>query len=210
MQTNQAAEQPIDDAKKKKKKEKPKKTVKQEIMSWIWTLLAALVIATVVRMFVFEPIRVDGGSMNNTLADGEIVFVSKLDYEFGEMQRGDVVICRYPGRTGTSIHIGAALSLDSYTLFVKRLVALPGDTVEISAGKLYVNGLIVEDPAFMASTPRDFARVTLGDNQYFVMGDNRYTSHDSRADDVGPIGKEAIMGKVKCVLFPFNKIRGIE
>ncbi len=210
MQVNQAAENPIDSEKKTKKKEKPKKTVKQEIMSWIWTLLAALVIATVIRMFVFEMIRVDGGSMNNTLADGEIVFVSKLDYEFGDMQRGDVIICRYPGRTGTSVHLGAALSLDSYTLFVKRLIALPGDTVEISAGKLYVNGLIVQDPEHMASVPRDFARMTLGADEYFVMGDNRYTSHDSRASDVGPISRNAIMGHVKCVLFPFNKIRGIQ
>lgn len=215
MQTNNAAEQPIQEQPSqakpgRKKKDKPKKTVKQEIMSWVWTLLAALVIATLIRMFVFEPIRVDGGSMNNTLADGEIVFVSKLDYEFGQMKRNDVVICRYPGRTGGSINFGAALSLDSYTLFVKRLVALPGDTVEISAGKLYVNGLVVEDPAFMGSVPRDFARITLGQDQYFVMGDNRYTSHDSRADDVGPISKSAIMGHVRCVLFPFNKIRGVE
>lgn len=211
MQINPAAEQPIDNqTKKKKKKDKPKRTVKQEIMSWIWTLLAALAIAMVIKMFVFELIRVDGGSMNNTLTDGEIVYVSKLDYEFGDVQRGDVVICRYPGRTGTSIHLGAALSLDSYTLFVKRLVALPGDTIEISAGKLYVNGLIVDDPEFMASLPRDFARKKLGNDEYFVMGDNRFTSHDSRADNVGPISRNAIMGHVKCVLFPFNRIRGIE
>lgn len=195
---------------KKKGKEKEKKTLKQEIMSWIWTLLAAVVIASLIRAYVAEPIRVDGDSMKNTLLDNEVVLVSKLDYLFGDMQRGDVVICRYPGRITNSVNLGAALSFDTHTLFVKRLVALPGDTVEIRNGTLYVNGEVVADPEHMGSTPRDYSLRHLGADEYFVMGDNRRTSHDSRADDVGPISKSAIMGKVKCVLLPFSSIRGVE
>ena len=194
----------------KKGKEKEKKTLKEEIMSWVWTILGAIAIALVIRAFIAEPIRVDGTSMTNTLADGEIVLVSKLDYRFGSMQRNDVVICRYPGRMNWSANIGAAVSLDSYTLFVKRLVALPGDTVEIKDHHLYVNDELVPDPEFQASRPYDFAKIKLGADEYFVIGDNRQTSHDSRASDVGPISASAIMGKVKCVLFPFNKIRGIQ
>ena len=196
--------------KEKKKKDKPKKTPMQEVLSWVGTLLAALVIATLIRAFVAEPIRVDGTSMTNTLQDGEIVLVSKLDYLFGDMQRGDIVICRYPHRMKEIANFGAALSLDSYTLFVKRLVALPGDTVEISAGTLYVNGEAVEDPEFMGSVPRDYARRQLGEDEYFGIGDNRRTSHDSRAEDVGPLSRSAIMGKVKCVLLPWANHRSVK
>ena len=194
----------------KKGKEKEKKTLKQEIMSWVWTILSAVVIALLIRAFIAEPIRVDGTSMTDTLQNGEIVLVSKLDYRFGSMQRGDVVICRYPGRMDSSLPIGAAVSLDHYTLFVKRLVALPGDTVEISSGVLYVNGEAVPNPEKMGSVPRDYALRQLGEDEYFVIGDNRRTSHDSRSDDVGPISASAIMGKVKCVLLPLSKIRGVE
>ena len=198
--------------KKSKKKEKQKKTVMQEIMSWVWTLLAALAIATLVRAFIAEPVRVDGTSMTNTLQDSEIVLVSKLAYGEGTkgMTRGDVVICRYPGRMENSIHLGATLSLNQYTIFVKRLVALPGDTVEIAEGKLFVNGEMVPDPEKMGSIPRDYPLRQLGANEYFVVGDNRRTSHDSRASDVGPISRDMIMGKVTFVLFPFSNWRTVE
>lgn len=198
--------------KKANKKEKKKKTVGQEIMSWVWTLLAALVIATLVRTFIAEPVRVDGTSMTNTLMDGEIVLVSKMAY--GEntkgMERGDVVICRYPGRMEKSIHLGASLSIDNYTIFVKRLVALPGDTIEFAGGKMFVNGQQVEDPELMGSIPYDYPLRQLGANEYFVVGDNRRTSHDSRASDVGPIGRDMIMGKVTQVIFPLSNWRSVE
>ena len=100
------------------KKEKKKKTPKQEVIEWILTLGAALVIALLVRQFIFEPVRVDGHSMDDTLANGEVMCVTKFDYQFGgEPERFDVVICHYPGRGSTN--------------FVKRVVGLPGDTVEV-------------------------------------------------------------------------------
>ena len=201
--------------KKEKQKEKEKnKPLALKIWSWVWTILAAVLIAIAVRAFVAEPIRVDGTSMTNTLKDGEIVLATKWDYLLGEPQRNDIVICRYPGRVNergaNQINISAALSLDTYTLFVKRLVALPGDTVQITGGHLYVNGELVEDPEFMASVPTDFAERKLGADEYFVMGDNRYSSHDSRANDVGPLSRGAIMGKVKCVLLPLNQFRTVK
>lgn len=215
----------------KKDKKKEKKTLKEEIFSWIKTILAALVIATLFRMFIAEPIKVDGSSMNNTLLNNEIVLASKLDYLFGDVERGDVVICRYPDpnpdshpnpngksrmRMNGSLNLGAALSLDSYTLFVKRVVALPGDTVAIRDGVLYVNGEAVENPEKMGSAPyQDFppiytglSKYTLGADEYFVIGDNRGNSNDSR--NVGPLYRNEIVGKVKCVLWPLNKIRGVE
>lgn len=196
--------------KKSKKKETVKKTLGQEILSWVWTLLAAVVIATLLRAFVAEPIRVDGTSMTNTLQDGEIVLVSKLDYLTGDMQRGDIVICRYPNRVEKTINLGASLAFVDYTIFVKRLVALPGDTVEIRNTVLYVNDEPVENPEKLGSLPRDYARRTLGADEYFVMGDNRLTSHDSRADNVGPLSKSMILGKAKRVIFPFSNWRSVE
>lgn len=200
---------------KARQKEKEKNMpLALKIWSWVWTLLAAVIIATAVRAFVAEPIRVDGTSMTNTLLDGEIVLATKWDYLLGEPQRNDIVICRYPGRVNergaTQINLSGALALDTYTLFVKRLVALPGDTVQISNHQLYVNGQLVEDPEFMASRPSDYPLRTLGTDEYFVMGDNRFSSHDSRADDVGPISRSAIMGKVKAVVLPFSQFRVVE
>ena len=183
----------------------------QEIFNFVGLLLAAAVVAFLMQAYVAQPIRIDGTSMEATLHNGEYVLVSKLfRWLGGDLRRGDVVICRYPGRIEQEFYLGAALSLTQHTIFVKRLVALPGDTVEIRDGALYINGEKTDDPAYMASTPRDYALRTLGENEYFVIGDNRFTSRDSRADDVGPIGKEALMGKVKCVLWPLKNIRGIK
>ncbi len=139
---------------KKKKAEKPKRPLWQEILSWVWPLLGALVIALVVRTLLFEPVRVDGSSMNDTLANGEIMFVDKTGYSsfwvtwpwgtneakeacnkwtfFGGPQRFDPVVCRYPDRGTTN--------------FVKRVVGLPGDTLEVKDGYLYVNGEKYDEP----------------------------------------------------------------
>ena len=132
----------------KQKKAKSKKTLTREILEWVLTIVVAVVIALPIRAFGFELVRVDGESMDNTLANGEIMFVTKYDYAStwlcfpwqdaeskekaarittgGNPQRFDVVICRYPGRGDTN--------------FVKRVVGLPGDTIEIRDGYLYVNG----------------------------------------------------------------------
>ena len=126
-----------------------------EILDWVLTILCAVAAALVIRSFVFEPVRVDGASMNDTLANGEVMFVSKFDYNsvwlsmpwqsdeqkeamprlasgLGSPSRYDVVICRYPGRGDTN--------------FVKRLIGMPGDRVRIEDGYLYVNDQKYEEP----------------------------------------------------------------
>ena len=193
---------------KKNKKEKKKRTFKQEMVSWILTLLGAVVAAMVIRMYVFEPIRVDGESMRNTLQDGEVVLVTKPAYNRGEISRGDIIICRYPYRsTESSLNLGGSLevSLTRHTLFVKRLIALPGDMLEMREGKVYVNGELVDESGIDMLTPDEttFGPVILGEDSYFVMGDNRGNSNDSRR--VGPITREMIVGHVTRVLFPLSK-----
>ncbi len=153
---------------KAKEGKKEKKSVGKEILDWVVTILVAVVAALVIRSFLFEPIRVDGASMNDTLQNGEVMFVSKLDYAstwlsfpwqsdeqaesmprlatgFGAPKQFDVVIARYPGRGDTN--------------FVKRLIGMPGDRVKIEDGYLYVNDEKFEEPYI-----NDAYRVSGGSN----------------------------------------------
>jgi len=193
-------EEKASDVKKRNRRQKDKKPldVKREIMSWIITLAVAAVVAMVVRCFIFEPVRVEGRSMLETLHHGEIVFVTKPEYLWGEPNRGDVIICRYPGRREN---------------FVKRLIAVPGDTIEIRGTTVFIND-VEQDESFLIP---DLNRInhsmepqTLHDNQYFVMGDNRDNSNDSRSASVGLISKNQIIGHVRYVIFPFNILRSVK
>ena len=214
------SEQEIQTKQKKKGKEKVKRTVGQEILSWVLTLLVALVAALLIRSVIFEPVRVDGHSMDDTLNDGEIMFVTKFDYSStwlcfpwqsdeakekapritigGNPNRFDVVICRYPGRGDTN--------------FVKRVIGLPGDTLELRDGYLFVNGEAYEEPyindAYRVGYLNDFGPITVPGGQYFVMGDHRNNSNDSRSQ--GPIDRNMIVGHVRSVLFPFSKWRSVK
>lgn len=202
-------------ADKKGKKEKKKKTVGQEILSWVLTLLAAVLIAGSVRYFVFEPVRVDGHSMDTTLADKEVMLVTKPDVLLGKLERGDVVVVRFPDRySEKTIRLGAPVDIgySYHTLFVKRLVGLPGDTIAVQGGHLYLNDQPVDEPYVDADKfgGSNFARYTLQKNEYFVMGDNRANSNDSRSPSVGPLSGDMIMGHAKMVLLPLGKLRTIQ
>lgn len=186
---------------------KVKKPFKQEICEWAGTLLIALLIAFLARSFVFEPVRVDGNSMYPTLHNGEFMYVSKLDYGTaflgipftgigvyvpigGEPERFDVIVCNYPNRLTDT---GARQN------FVKRVVGLPGDTVEIRDGFLYVNGVKYDEPFLAEYIAQDYGPSTMGKGEYFVMGDNRNNSNDSRA--TGPISRDMIVGRVEGVIW---------
>lgn len=179
-----------------------KKSVKREILSWVLTLGAAVLIALFIRSFLFEPIRVDGASMNDTLADGEIMIVTKPEYIFGAPSLGDVIICRYPGRT---------------EYFVKRLMGGPGDVIEVRQNVVYRNGEALKEP-YLTPERNDngfsMEAFVLGENEYFVMGDNRDNSHDSRNyyPDGAPaaLTRDQIVGHVRFVVFPFTQVRGIQ
>ena len=196
-----------------KEKEK-QKTIPQKIWGWVAVIIEAVLIAMVVRMFIVEPVRVDGQSMCNTLQDGEIVLAMKTPYWTQNPQRNDVVICHYPGRVNEGgigpINFSASIRLDFSTIFVKRVVGVPGDYLQISGGHLYVNGELVEDPENMGSVPADYPLIHLGEDEYFVVGDNRRNSHDSRANDVGPISRKDIVGKVTRVILPFGNARVVK
>ena len=205
---------------KKRKEEKKKKSLTQEILEWILTIVVAIAIAIPIRAFGFELVRVDGESMDHTLANGEIMFVTKYDYASnwlcfpwqdteakekaariitgGNPRRFDVVICRYPGRGDTN--------------FVKRVVGLPGDSIEIRDGYLYVNGNRCEEPyiedEYRNGRLNTFGPYAVPAGEYFVMGDHRNNSNDSRSQ--GAITRDMIIGHVRTVLYPFSGVREIE
>ena len=198
---NKEAEQPEKklgrkQKKENQKKEKQKKTLKQEIFEWIMVFIVAAAIAFPVRTFIFEPVRVDGSSMLNTLTDSEFMIATKFDYLFGDPERFDIVICHYPNTTDGMYR-------------VKRVIGLPGETVELRMGKLYVNGEFVEQDFDMTPNQTNFGPITVPADSYFVLGDNRNNSKDSRSAMVGPLERDMIKGHVRAVVFPFGNFRFI-
>ena len=194
--------QPETEEETKKGKGRKPVNVKKEILSWILTLGAAVVIALVIRTFLFEPVRVDGHSMDDTLANGEIMFVTKPEYLVGDPQHGDVVICHYPDRGNTN--------------FVKRVIGVPGDTLMFVDNVLLRNGEVVEEDYLTPSRNRNgfsMRPITLGENEYFVCGDNRDNSHDCRNLTNGipeAITRDMIVGHVRYVVYPFSDARSID
>lgn len=188
----------VDPKNMKAKKEKPKKSMQREILEWVLTIAVAVALALAIRAFLFEPVRVEGSSMLNTLANGEFMIATKWNYLWNDPERFDVIICKYPGRNET---------------FVKRIIGLPGETVEIRGGRLFINGAEVDQPFDLAADTKDYPsgyaykNNVVPEGQYFVMGDNRDHSNDSRS--IGPLSRDMIRGHVRFVVFPFDKIRAI-
>ena len=174
-----------------KKKEKPKKSMKQEIFEWIMVFVVAAAMAFVVRTFIFEPVRVDGSSMLNTLHDGDFMIATKFDYLLGDPERFDIVICDYPNTEDGKYR-------------VKRVIGLPGETIELVAGELYIDGEHVEQDFDMTENEAYFGTYVVPEDHYFVMGDNRNNSKDSRSTLVGALPREMIRGHVRAIVFPFS------
>lgn len=164
-------------------------------MSWVFELLAAFAAALFLRLFVVSLARIKGRSMLPTLHDRDFALVWRLGYLLRMPRRGDVVICHYPGRKMKRIPFLPQS-------FVKRVIGLPGDTVEWLDGELLLNGAPLREPYLDPARCR-FKRTrpprTLGPDEYYVLGDNRDSSNDSRS--VGPIRRRAISGRVVCLTY---------
>lgn len=155
------------------------------------TAVIALVMVFVINA-VSARIRVDGSSMEPNFHDGNYVVVSRLAYRFGEIERGDVVVFEFPSENGED--------------YIKRVIGLPGDHVEIKGGYLYVNDMQLDEPYIMETPRRDYD-VYVPSDMVVVMGDNRNDSTDSRA--WGPMAIPDIVGKAVFVYWPFTDFGGV-
>lgn len=158
--------------------------------------LIALIIVIPVRWFIAQPFIVSGASMEQTFYSGEYLIVDQLSYHLAEPEAGDVVVFRYP--------------MNPSTFFIKRIIGVPGDTVVIDGNVVTVknaahpNGLVLDEPYINSMAPNTFLSETLGDREYFVMGDNRDRSSDSRV--WGILQRENIIGRAYVRLFPFSRL----
>ena len=168
---------------------------KKEIREWIVSLAGAVIVVLLIRTFLFTIIKVDGPSMSDTLLNGDKLFVTVADMRLHGPERFDVVICKYPNRK------------DNY---VKRVIGLPGETIEVKQGVLYIDGEALEEPFLSKErtqrfdkSSNNFGPIVIGEGEYFVMGDNRDNSNDSR--NVGMITEEMIVGRVRQIIWPLNR-----
>lgn len=171
----------------------------REIAGWVLTLVFAAVLALLINSFVFFFARVEGNSMLGTLKDGEVLFVWRAGYVFGQPQRGDIVICHYPKTKD-----GGYLDQKN-TCYVKRVIGLPGDTVSIRQGTVYINGEALKESYLETERidSQSMEAVVLEEGEYFLMGDNRSDSTDSRR--MGAVERGKILGKAVGVVYPFTE-----
>jgi signal peptidase I len=160
----------------------------RDLRGWTRDLAVALGFALVIIIFLYQPVKVEGTSMAPLLSDQERIFINKFVYHFEPIERGDVVVFWYP--------------LDRSKSFIKRVIGLPGDTVEIRDGHLYLNNDQMDEPYVPASylDGSSYEARRLGSDEYFVMGDHRDSSNDSRM--FGPVPRQYIYGKAVFAYWP--------
>lgn len=150
--------------------------------------IVIVVVVVLIRTFIITPVRVDGDSMKNTLKNGDILLLYKLC----SIDRFDIIVLDE--------------EKDNEKI-IKRVIGLPGETVAIKKGKIYINDKVIDDEYAYGETS-DYNKVTLADDEYFILGDNRLISKDSRY--FGPIKDNEIKGKIVFRLFPFTKIGTVQ
>jgi signal peptidase I len=166
----------------------PLPSLRQELRSWTRDMAVFLGLILVVIIFLFQPVKVEGTSMAPLLTDQERIFINKFVYRFEPIERGDVVVFWYP--------------LDRSKSFIKRVIGLPGETIEIRSGRLYVNAKELGEPYVPAMylDGSNYGPVQIPVGNYFVMGDHRDSSNDSRV--FGPVGRPYIYGKAVFAYWP--------
>src|ERR1700742_1776765 len=161
------------------------------VHSWLRDLVVSIVVSAFIIIFLYQPVRVEGTSMLPMLEDQDRLFVNKLAYRVGDIQRGDVVVFLYPR--------------DHTKSYIKRVISLPGDRLRIERGQVYVNDKAVAEPYVPTrfEDSRSQPETVLPADEYFVRGDNRLISQNCR--DFGPVARELIYGKAAFVYWPMDQ-----
>lgn len=161
------------------------------VHSWVRDMVISVVVSAFIIIFLYQPVRVEGTSMLPVLEDQDRLFINKMAYRVGEIHRGDVVVFLYPH--------------DHTKSYIKRVIALPGDDLRIDHGRVFVNGTAVEEKyvPLRFEDDRSEPEMVIPANDYFVMGDHRSISSDSR--DFGPVERSLIYGKAAFVYWPMDQ-----
>ena len=167
----------------------------EEIRDWVFSIAGAIILALIIRTFIVELYIVDGPSMRPTLQHDERLVVNKFIYRVRDPQRGEIIIFRYPR--------------DPSRDFIKRVIAVGGDTVEIKEGRVYVNDEIIREDYIAEKTRTEYPKVTVPEGTLFVCGDNRQNSLDSRSSDVGFLDLENVKGKAMLVFWPVEELKSL-
>lgn len=162
-----------------------------ELKDILSTVLIAAAVAFLLNMFVFSLTEVRQTSMYPTLKDSEVVFLSKISYWFNEPASGDIIV--FSRKTAEKN-------------YVKRIIGVPGDKIEIKSGMVYRNGVLLDEPYLNGMTTWGTVSVEVPENKYFVLGDNRKDSIDSRSSSIGYVDRSEIMGKVVFKIIPPGSI----
>lgn len=166
----------------------------RHVLTWSRDLVMSLIIAAVVILFIYQPVQVEGTSMEPALVNEERIFINKFTYRFGieKIGRGDMVVFRFPNDPSKS--------------FIKRVIGLPGDEIRIDKGQVFVNGRRLEE-SYLPDGYRDdssWGPGKIATGHYFVLGDHRRSSNDSR--NWGAVHRDLIYGKAVFVYWPLDKI----
>lgn len=167
---------------------KRKKSLMQEIISYVWVIALAALLAFLIDRFVIINAKIPSSSMESTINIGDRVIGFRLAYLFSEPDRGDIIIFKWPD--------------DESQTFIKRVIGLPGETVKISNGKVYINGEPIEEDYLNEDMKGDFGPYIVPEDSYFVLGDNRNNSKDSRKWDNTFVSSDQILAKALFVYYP--------
>ena len=165
------------------------------ILTWIFEIAVALVFAALVGIFMFQSVTIQESAMEPTLSVGDRFFVNRVVYKFSSPKRGDLIVFKTSGSDDAALHIS-------------RVIGLPGETIQISDGKVLINGEVYEENGnFPDISNGGLAAdsVSLESGEYFVLGDNRNNSEDSRYGDIGNINRKYIVGKLWFTISPREK-----
>ena len=167
-----------------------------EARYWLRDLILSLLLAFIVIVFLYQPVQVEGTSMMPRLENHERIFINKFVYRFESIQRGDIVVFWYP--------------LDPTKSYIKRVVGLPGETVSIKEGRVYVNGEVLREPYVPPAYTdhQNYPPTVVEANHYFVLGDHRESSNDSRV--WGTVNRDFIYGKAAFVYWPLDQLGALQ